>query len=77
MTYTKHFGELEKGDIIFQYGVLFRLVDVWCYDVNGLVVVRFKTEPYNNATIETVGIQFAYGTYGGVSSLEITCYKGD
>lgn len=78
MTYTKRFGELEKGDIIFQYGVLFRLVDVWCYDDdNGRVIVRFRTEPYNNATIETVGKTFAYGVYGGVSSLKITCYKGD
>ena len=77
-TIIKRFGELEKGDIIFQYGVLFRLVDVWMYERDdGKIVVRFKTEPYNQATVEMVGQTAAYGTYGGISTLEMTCYIKD
>lgn len=77
-TIIKRFGELEKGDIIFQYGVLFRLVDVWMYERDdGKIVVRFKTEPYNQATVEMVGRTAAYGTYGGISTLEMTCYTGE
>ena len=79
MTVTKRMDELNVNDVIYQYGALLIIKDIWCYedDRNGRTVIRFKTSPYNNKSIDILGNFYCNGTYGGYADVSITCYVKD
>ena len=71
------YNQLKTGDIIYWYGALLDIVDVWheTRENKRLQVKQkctyFETKEHNDESIAILGKFYCRGTYGGIDELQV------
>ena len=70
-----NYGDLRKGDIIFWYGAIVRIIDVSHVKRKCGGVLKsstyFTIEPYNKEAVDILGDFYSHATYGGIDELTV------